>query len=433
MHPNLWREAWVVAFVALAALLLGLATDHPFLAAAAVFGVYIAILLRRLQQLQHWLRARANAEIPDADGIWGDVFNEIRKLVKQAETREDHLADMAERFQNAAAAMPDAVVILSQNDEIEWANPMAAPLLGITYPRDGGLRFGNLIRSPEFARYLHSGAFSDPLEMTSPANTRKTVLLQIIPFGASQKLIIGHDVTRLLLLEQMRRNFVANVSHELRTPITVLSGYLETLRNIKQPRAEELEKHLAIMHEQALRMQRLVDDLLTLSKLETTPPARHDEPVDAPALLAALRDTARLLSNEHQHRITLEVDPDLQLRGDTEELRSAFSNLINNAVRYTPPGGAIELRWQAGPDGAYFSVRDSGEGIAPEHIPRLTERFYRIDSARSRATGGTGLGLSIVKHVLLRHDAQLKIDSETGRGSTFTCVFPAARVVRRQA
>jgi two-component system phosphate regulon sensor histidine kinase PhoR len=327
--------------------------------------------------------------------------------------------------------MPDAVVIVSQNDEIEWANPASAQLLGIIYPRDGGLRLGNLLRSPEFARYLRSGVFSDPLELTSPANPRKTVLLQIIPFGASQKLIIGRDVTRLLLLEQMRSNFVANVSHELRTPITVLSGFLETLRGMKQPRAEDLEKHLAIMHEQALRMQRLVDDLLTLSKLETTPPARHDTPVDVPALLEALRDTAVLLSGERKHRILVEADPDLQLRGDPEELRSAFSNLINNAVRYTPAGGAIELRWQENPDGAHFSVRDSGEGFAPEHIPRLTERFYRIDSARSRATGGTGLGLSIVKHVLVRHDASLEIASEPGKGSTFTCRFPAARVVRR--
>lgn len=420
-----------MAFVALSALLLGLATDRPFLSAVVVFGGYIAIVLRRLHQLQHWLLAHSGTEIPDAEGLWGDVFKEIRKLVKQAETREDRLADMVERFQNAAAAMPDAVVIVSQNDEIEWANPASAQLLGITYPRDGGLRLGNLLRSPEFARYLRSGGFSEPLELTSPANSQKTALLQIIPFGASQKLIIGRDVTRLILLEQMRRNFVANVSHELRTPITVLSGFLETLRGMKQPSTEELDKHLAIMHEQALRMQRLVDDLLTLSKLETTPPARHDEPVDVPALLGALKDTAVLLSGERKHRILLEADADLQLRGDPEELRSAFSNLINNAVRYTPAGGAIELRWQKNPDGAYFSVRDSGEGIAPEHIPRLTERFYRIDSARSRATGGTGLGLSIVKHVLVRHDAILEIASEPGKGSTFTCQFPAARVVRR--
>ncbi|MBI5612102.1 MAG: phosphate regulon sensor histidine kinase PhoR [Gammaproteobacteria bacterium] len=431
MHPNLWREIWVVAFVALGALLLGLATDHPFLSAVVVFGGYIAVVLYRLHQLQRWLFARGGAEIPDAEGIWGDVFKEIRKLVRQAETREDRLAGMVERFQNAAAAMPDAVVIVSQNDEIEWANPASGLLLGITYPRDGGLRLGNLLRSPEFAGYLRSRVFSEPIELSSPANPRKTVLLQIIPFGASQKLIIGRDVTRLLLLEQMRRNFVANVSHELRTPITVLSGFLETLRAMKQPRAEELEKHLAVMHEQALRMQRLVDDLLTLSKLETTPPSRHDEPVDVPALLGSLKDTATLLSGERRHRITLEADTGLTLLGDPEELRSAFSNLINNAVQYTPPGGNIELRWQASADGAYFSVRDSGTGIAPEHIPRLTERFYRVDSARSRATGGTGLGLSIVKHVLVRHDAVLDIASEPGKGSTFSCRFPAARVVPR--
>ena len=435
MHPSLWREAWVAAFVVLAALLLGLATDRPFLAAAAVFGVYIAVSLRRLYQLQHWLRTRDDSEIPDAEGLWGDVFNQIRKLVKQAERREDHLAGMVERFQNAASAMPDAVVILSQNDEIEWANPMAAPLLGIEYPRDTGMRLSNLVRHPEFNRYLSNGAFSEPLEMTSPGETEKAVSLQIIPFGEAQKLIIGHDVTRLARLEQMRRIFVANVSHELRTPLTVLSGYVETLHGMNTLDAVDLKKHLTTMHEQAARMQRLVDDLLTLSKLETAAPTRHDESVDIPGLLAGLKEQAEILSGKQRHRIALEADPGLNLRGRREELHSAFMNLINNAVRYTPAGGTIQLKWAADEDGARFCVADSGEGIAPEHIPHLTERFYRVDSARSRATGGTGLGLSIVKHVLLRHDAYLDIHSEAGevgKGSVFTCVFPSTRVVRKQ-
>jgi two-component system phosphate regulon sensor histidine kinase PhoR len=427
MHPSLWREAWVVAFVALAALLLGYATDRPFLAAAVVFGAYIAIMLRRLHQLQHWLRARDISNIPDAEGLWGDVFNQIRKLVNQAERREDQLAGMVERFQNAASAMPDAVVILSQSDEIEWANPMAAPLLGT------GMRLSNLVRHPEFNHYLSIGAFSEPLEMTSPGDPGKALSLQIIPFGEAQKLILGHDVTRLARLEQMRRIFVANVSHELRTPLTVLSGYVETLHDMNTLDAGDLKKHLSTMHEQAARMQRLVDDLLTLSKLETAPPARRDESVDIPALLAGLKEQAEILSGEHHHRITLEADLDLNLRGRREELHSAFMNLINNAVRYTPTGGAIQLKWTAAGDSARFSVTDSGEGIAPEHIPHLTERFYRVDSARSRATGGTGLGLSIVKHVLLRHDAYLDVQSEVGKGSIFTCVFPAARTMRKQS
>lgn len=433
MHPSLWREAWVAAFIVLAALLLGYATDRPFLAATVVFGTYIAIMLRRLHQLQHWLQARDNSDIPDAEGLWGDVFNQIRKLVKQAERREDQLAGMVERFQNAASAMPDAVVILSLHDEIEWANPMAAPLLGIEYPRDTGMRLSNLVRHPEFNQYLNNGAFSEPLEMTSPGEPGKALSLQIIPFGEAQKLILGHDVTRLARLEQMRRIFVANVSHELRTPLTVLSGYVETLHGMNTLDAGDLKKHLATMHEQAARMQRLVDDLLTLSKLETAPPARRDESVDIPALLAGLKEQAEILSGEQHHRIALETDPSLNLRGRREELHSAFMNLINNAVRYTPAGGLIHLKWSADDGGARFSVADSGEGIAPEHIPHLTERFYRVDSARSRATGGTGLGLSIVKHVLLRHDAHLDTQSEVGKGSVFTCVFPVSRTVRKQS
>jgi two-component system phosphate regulon sensor histidine kinase PhoR len=228
----------------------------------------------------------------------------------------------------------------------------------------------------------------------------------------------------------MRRHFVANVSHELRTPITVLAGFIETLRGAPSIKTEDLRKYLATMQEQSTRMQRLVDDLLTLSKLETAPPHRREEMVDVPALLAGLKEQGEILSGDAKHRITLEADGDLRILGSREELHSAFSNLINNAVRYTPPGGFIHLRWWANGDGARFSVTDSGEGIAPEHIPYLTERFYRVDTARSRASGGTGLGLSIVKHVLARHDAQLTIESEVGRGSTFTCVFPAARIVR---
>jgi two-component system phosphate regulon sensor histidine kinase PhoR len=320
-------------------------------------------------------------------------------------------------------------VILSTDDTIEWANPTSAQLLGLYYPRDGGIRMGNLIRSPEFAHYLSAGAYAEPMELTSPADPEKTVALSIIPFGQAQKLLIARDITRLHRLEQMRRTFVANVSHELRTPLTVLAGYVETLRDMGELPATGLEKHIQTMHEQAARMQRLVDDLLTLSKLETAPPARRDETVDVPALLAGLKEQAEILSGEQRHVITLAATRGLHLTGTREELHSAFSNLINNAVRYTPAGGAIRLRWQQVGEQAEFSVTDSGEGIAPEHLPHLTERFYRVDTARSRATGGTGLGLSIVKHVLLRHDATLDIESEVGRGSTFTCRFPATRIV----
>ena len=289
MYQSLWREVWIIAGIAAASLVIGLITGRPFIVAAIGYGLYIVSTLRHLNRLRQWLLHRAQREVPEAEGLWGDVFNEIRKLVKQTERREDRLTDMLARFQSAAAAMPDAVLILSQESEIEWANPSASRLLGISYPRDSGMRLLNLLRDPDFAHYLRHDEYAEPLEVTSPENSEVHVSLQITPFGSRQKLVIGRDVTRLTRLEQMRRTFVANVSHELRTPLTVLAGYVETLRDMKALGPGDLKRHLATMSEQATRMQRLVDDLLTLSKLETAPPHRHDDAVDVAALLAGLK------------------------------------------------------------------------------------------------------------------------------------------------
>ncbi len=430
MHPNLTREFWIIVGIAVLALLVGALINRPFVAVALALGGYIAFNLYHLQRLHAWLmRRERGTDVPEAEGLWGDVYNEIRKLLRQAEQRQDRLTGMIERFQSAAGVMPDAVVILSLDGEIEWANSAARRLVGVHFPRDAGIRIGNLVRDPEFTRYLQAGNYSDPLELDSPAKMDATVSVQIVPYGASQKLIIFRDVTRIVRLEQTRRHFVANASHELRTPLTVLTGYLETLRDMKTGISDDLRKHITTMHEQGLRMQRLVHDLLTLSRLETAPPRGHDDAIDVAALLAGLKEQALLLSGEQRHEITLDADREVQLLGDRDELHSAFSNLVNNAVRYTPAGGSIALRWYADAEGGKFSVTDTGEGIAPEHIPHLTERFYRVDTARSRASGGTGLGLSIVKHVLARHDAELRVESEIGRGSVFTCVFPPARIV----
>ena len=429
MQPGLWREIWILTGIAGVSLLFGSLTRHPFLVASIGFGLYIALTLRHLERLHRWLRRRKDTEAPEAGGLWGEVFDELRWMEKETARREAQLTEMFTRFQDAASAMPDAVIILSQEGNIEWANPLAEKLLGIHFPRDAGMRIGNLLRDPDFVQYLRNGEYAEPIEIASPENPEMHVAIQITPYGSSQKLVIGRDVTRLARLEKMRRHFVANVSHELRTPLTVLGGYVETLSQMDHIRTEDLKKHLATMQEQSARMSRLVDDLLTLSRLETAPPRTHDATVDVPALLASLKEQAGILSGGNRHVITLEANPSLRLLGSREELHSAFSNLINNAVRYTPPGGAIQLRWHADNGGARFSVTDTGDGIAPEHIPYLTERFYRVDTARSRASGGTGLGLSIAKHVLLRHDAQLQIESELGRGSTFSCVFPVSRVV----
>jgi two-component system, OmpR family, phosphate regulon sensor histidine kinase PhoR len=446
VRRNLWRELWILAGLIALGLAIGLIASHPFLLSVIGLVVYIALQLRQMRRLHEWLLSDQRGEAPDAAGLWGDVYTEIRKLVRQGDRHTDALTDMLMRFQSAAAAMPDAMVILSEHEEIELVNPAAARLLGLRHPRDIGVRIANLIRDPDFAAYLSRRNFAEALEIPSPRDPDQTISIQVITFSARRKLVIGRDVTRVTRLEQMRRTFVANVSHELRTPITVLSGYLETLRGIDHLQAEEMKKHFATMHEQATRMQRLVDDLLMLSRLETEPPRHKEEVIDVATLLAGLREQAEIISGAAKHRLTLEADPQVRLRGSREELYSAFMNIVQNAVRYTLPGGAITLRWEhnsdAGQDarisrehrdvrsdGANFSVTDSGDGIATEHIPRLTERFYRVDTGRSRASGGTGLGLSIVKHVLLRHDAELRVESEIGKGSTFICAFPEARVV----
>jgi len=428
VSENLWREVWILVGIALASLLLAKITGYPFLIAALGFGLYIASNLRNLVQLNRWL-VNKREDVPDAGGLWGEVLDRIRALTKETVQREDRLTAMLTRFQNASSATPDAMLILSPKNDIEWANAASERLFGITTPRDSGQRVINLVRHPEFTTYLDRGEYSEALEMASPSQPERSLSVRIIPFGSEQKLVIARDMTHLAQLEQMRSNFVANISHELRTPLTVLTGFLETLKDMDKPASTDLHKHFQTMHDQAQRMARLVDDLLTLSKLETTPATRHEEVVDVPAMLASLKEMGELVSGARHHHISLVADAGLRLTGNEEELRSAFSNLINNAVRYTPAGGDIRLTWKLDSDTPVFAVRDTGEGIAPQHIPHLTERFYRIDTARSRDTGGTGLGLSIVKHILLRHDTRLVIESELGQGSTFRCVFPSARAV----
>lgn len=440
MHSSWQREALIFGGILLASAILGAIAGHTLAFLIVGLALYVANTLRHLQHLHRWLQSKKQMEIPDAGGVWGDVFDDIRRLEREATRRKDRLTDALARFQGASAAIPDAMVLLSQHDEIEWANQAAERLLGFRWPRDHGQRAVNLLRNPDFTEYLRRGEFAEDLLLPSPVSPELRVSMQIIAYGSSQRLLICRDITHLARLEEMRSHFVANVSHELRTPLTVLRGYLEILPALPRD-SKEFDAYFANMHEQATRMQRLVDDLLALSRLETAPPHAHETVVDVAAMLAGIRAQARMLSGSggsaaggggaQAHRIEIEAERGLCLRGDSEELHSAFSNLVNNAVRYTPAGGEIRLRWSADADGAAFSVTDTGEGIAPQHIPHLTERFYRVDSGRSRATGGTGLGLSIVKHILLRHDGRLVVESKLGAGSTFTCRFPAGRVVRQ--
>jgi two-component system phosphate regulon sensor histidine kinase PhoR len=329
------------------------------------------------------------------------------------------------RSRRGAQALPYGVAVLDADYRLDWCNDAAREHLGLDPERDRKQAIVNMVRSPEFVEYLRAADFSEPVRLGSPGSQR-TLSLQMVSFGGDEHLLLSQDVTGAAQVEAMRRDFVANVSHELRTPLTVLAGFLETIQDLKLD-ASRVRDYVGLMAPQAERMKRLIDDLLTLSSLEHAPPPPDAERVALRPLLQRVRAEADALSGG-RHRISLDEAGDYDLLGAESEISSAFVNLVSNAVRYTPAGGEIRLRWRANDDGAAFTVEDTGIGVDPEHLPRLTERFYRVDRGRSRETGGTGLGLSIVKHALARHQAALAIDSTPGKGSRFTARFPAARL-----
>jgi two-component system phosphate regulon sensor histidine kinase PhoR len=316
-------------------------------------------------------------------------------------------------------------VVLDKQRRIEWANPAAQLLMNLHWPRDNGKPLIDVFGQPELASYIVAGDYTRPLEIAPPHNRSIMLSIRVAPFGErkKQRLVVGRDITKIFHLNEIRRDFVANASHELRTPLTVIAGFLETL--VDSPQAAPAHRRpLSLMQNQAERMRRIIEDLLTLSRLEMSDDEVRDASViDVPYELDQIVTEARALSASH--RIRMAVEPELRLLGKDSELRSAFSNLVFNAVKHTPPGTNVEISWSRTLTGPVFSVRDDGPGIAPEHLPRLTERFYRVDKARSRESGGTGLGLAIVKHALSRHDARLAIACEPGAGATFTCYFPA--------
>ncbi|MAT66171.1 MAG: PAS domain-containing sensor histidine kinase [Gammaproteobacteria bacterium] len=429
---NPWAdEAWRLTVLLVLALVIGLIIGYPLPLVLLVVAGYLAWHLRNLRLLQRWLKEGRRFHPPESVGVWDDVFQEIYRLQQRNRKRKRKLGKMLNRFQEATEAMPDATVVLTPDDEIEWWNPSASDLLGFSYPRDAGQRIGNLIRHPGLAEYLRSGDYEGTsIELPSPVDEQVSLSLRIIPYGKSQRLLIARDITRMQRLEQMRRDFVANVSHELRTPLTVVAGYLETLEEECRGKDEGMRHMIEVMQQQSERMRRIVEDLLMLARLETERVNDNPEPVSVPSMLASICDDARRLSAEEGHRIELEAESGLWLKGNDGELRSLFSNIVFNAVRYTPGGGDIRIRWYSDERGAVFEVKDTGIGIAPHHLARLTERFYRVDVGRSRSRGGTGLGLAIVKHVLLRHGGRLEIESQIGEGSTFRAILPPQRLVR---
>ena len=396
-------------------------------------GTIVFFFLRQLWlvlRLIHWAGCPLGTPTPSASGAWGAAFDALHRRGRLASAEREHATQELDRFRRAAEALPDGVMILDGHRAIEWMNLQAEACLGLKGSADTGSRITHLLREPEFLDYLdspdHRGV---PLELHTQRNPGRSLQVQAAPFAAGRTLLLVRDVTQLQKLATMRRDFVANVSHELKTPLTVTLGFVETaLDALQDTPPQEIAHYLQTAVEQAQRMQQLIDDLLTLSSLETDSPPPLEDPIDAAALLTDIRQEVEALS-AGRHRITLENQGPRGLLGSARELRSAFANLAGNAVRYTPAGGQIVLRWSfEGSAGGRFSVRDSGIGIAAQHLPRLTERFYRVDRGRSRDAGGTGLGLAIVKHVLERHQAVLQVESEPGQGSVFSAVFPPHRV-----
>ena len=386
----------------------------------------VAFHLHHLSIVTRWAAGPLEAPVPDGRGPWAQTFSALHRRTRLRQSVQRDLRHVIERFRNAAQAIPDGVIVLDARNRIEWANPRAVEQLELDLEHDVGQPLINLLRVPEFLRYLEAGDFRDAVLVEQPQR-RLSLSMQIVPFGIEDKLLLCRDVTQLEAISRMRRDFIANVSHELKTPLTVVSGFVETMQDLDlEPR--QRTQYLRLMQEQSRNMQRLVDDLLTLSALESEQNPAHDAAFAVVPLMLELSADAKALSRG-EHSITLDIGRAASIVGSRDEMKSAFGNLVSNAIRYTPQGGAIALQWRIDDDGSgVFAVRDSGIGIAPEHIPRLTERFYRVDRSRSRATGGTGLGLAIVKHVLLRHRGELEVESVPGRGSTFSVRLPADHV-----
>jgi len=429
-------EFWSRLLGNLTLLLLGALIVWPIAGAVwALLALCLGLLgllvfhLRQLQQLNQWLANPQVRAVPEGSGVWEETFVALYHLARRQSVSQQQLSKALARFQRAGEAMPDGVVMLDAGDQIEWFNPIAGEQFGLNDKTDIGNPITYLIRQSQFNEYITAHNYSEPLVMKSTRSPDMILAIQLVPFGEDLKLLISRDITRFEQVETMRRDFIANVSHELRTPLTVVGGFLESLQDYTDLGEQERAHFFELMRDQTLRMQRLVEDLLTLSRLESAANPLQEDAVPVPQLLQQLQAEAQGLS-QGRHRVELDIKSDAALFGSDSELRSAFGNLISNAVRYTPQNGEILVRWEELNGEGRFSVKDSGIGIEARHIPRLTERFYRIDRSRSRETGGTGLGLSIVKHVLTRHQARLEITSEVGHGSTFSVIFPASRLVK---
>jgi len=420
-----WKKlAWELAFFYAPWVFVGWIFGYmPWLLLVAT-ALQLVWHLHNQMRLSAWLWDEKRLTPPSGTGNWESLFNGIYRLQQRQRKKRKELTNLIRRFRNGAESLPDAVVVFRGEGNIVWCNKLAQHLLGFRWPDDSGQPISNLIRTPDFIKYLNRQNFSEPLEMPSPLNVERMLELRIVPYTEGEHLMVVRDVTQLKQLEGMRRNFFANVSHELRTPMTVLQGYLEMTEDPDMVVGPMWPKAHGVMTEQLNRMNSLVNQLLTLSKIEAAPMHDLDEVVNVPAMLEVLEKEAASLSGDQEHKLNFNIDNSLRVLADEDQLRSAISNLVYNAVKYTPAGAEVNVRWYQTSQGACLEVSDTGEGIEPQHLHRLTERFYRVDKARSRDTGGSGLGLAIVKHALTHHDSHLEIHSELGVGSTFSFTLP---------
>lgn len=421
-------------FIACLAVIAAYISLHFFGSDWAIFSGILVLLIPlmysyiNLARLKKYIQNDSVENIPLPSGYWEEVYFGLQRLVKSLKQRIRNIEQQHDHFIEAFQASPNGIVMLDDGDHIEWCNSIAERFFGLNFKRDALQRINFLIRRPEFIQYLSKRSFDEPLliERMGP-NGSLSLMIQAFPFGQKRHLLLIQNVTDLQKADAMRRDFVANVSHEMRTPITVLMGFLETVQSLSLEKSQQ-DQYFEMMMSQAQRMKSLVEDLLTLANLESNALPASSNEVKVKTLMALLKNDAEALS-QGRHAFTFDIDSDGNLLGDEREILSAFSNLVSNAIRYTPDIGAIHVHWSINKDGqGEFSVTDTGPGIASEHLSRLTERFYRVDRSRSRDTGGTGLGLAIVKHIASRHQAQLLIESTPGKGSTFILRFPKDRI-----
>jgi two-component system phosphate regulon sensor histidine kinase PhoR len=429
--PNRWASqfAWLALWV-VAALSLGAGFGGMGWWLAGALALYAARLLRRVYLLDRVLDGYQRVPVFETRGLWPEMFARVEKIRAKARSRKKKYHKLLREVRESTGALSDAGIILNAENEIVWFNAAATRLLGLSPVTDIGNRLDNLVRHPDFVAYLAKPT-TEPVTVPSPNDEGGAFTAQIVPYGKDQRLVIVRDISREIKLERMRRDFVANASHELRSPLTVISGYLDALAE-DEAMPPTWRAPIGEMQRQAERMTRILRDLIELSRLESSGRTERDEVVDVPRMLELIVGEFESAGGEHP-AVSLVLDSDASLLGNEPELHSIFYNLVNNAVRFTPPAGTVKIVWRADEEGAVFEVTDTGIGIPEEQIPRITERFYRVDTGRSRASGGTGLGLAIVKHALQRHDGTLQIRSRESHGSTFTCRFPSRRLVSHTA